>query len=157
MRSPRLAEKTLNFSSLHSTLSSAWGDLYKDICGAVTVTFSRGTQPNPSLRLEDKETKVIHTSTLLSSHPHSHSNASCCLLGYRIKNTLTKPTKARLLQSTWNRGEQPGGHMEAIQVSSKIIWRMDRDTARNTQTSIEDSSLTNQVYVFKLRKQTDKL
>lgn len=94
MRSLCLAEKTLNFSSMHLTLSSTWGDLYKDSCAAVAVTFSRGTQPSPSPGLEEKETKAIHTLTLLSSHrPHSHPNASCSLLISKIKNTLTKTHK----------------------------------------------------------------
>lgn len=80
-------EKILNFSSMHSTLSSAWGDLYRDSCLAVAITFSRGTQPTPSLGLAERETKVINNLTPHSSHPHA--SASCCLCVYKIKNTLT--------------------------------------------------------------------
>lgn len=53
-------ENTIFFSSMPSTLSSTWGELYRGSCLAGAVTFSRGTQPNSSPGLaEEKSDKYL--------------------------------------------------------------------------------------------------
>lgn len=77
---PVFGRENTIFPSIHSTLSSTWGDLCRDSCLAVTVTFRRGIQPNSSLGLAEDETKVINVWASFSSHPHSHAKTSCCLV-----------------------------------------------------------------------------